>query len=190
MPDIIKASSNWANADLGIEILTGKPKPDFYKRSFLTLFWIEEKGIKTIEQLRVWAEKERPEAIEEGRKAIEAYNETGFYDWYDWSVANWGTKWNSYAFGIDHEVNRELSFRFDTAWNFPNPILKKLAEMFPSLRFECTCFDPGWIFAGHGAFNGDPPFKLVEPTDELYEAVYGYKPEHQDDLIAIEVVIR
>jgi len=181
MPDILKATSKSANADLGIEILTGKPKPHFFcDRSFQRFFSIQEKGIKAIEQLRAWAEKEHPEAIEEGRRAIEAYNETGFYDWYDWSRANWGTKWNSYTFGIDHEANGELSFHFDTAWGFPNPIFEKLAEMFPSLRFECTCID-GWNFAGHGAFNGDPPFEFVEPTDELYEAVYGYKPEHQDD---------
>ena len=58
------------------------------------------------------------------------------------------------------------------AWGFPNPIFEKLAEMFPSLRFECTCFDESWDFAGHGAFNGDPPFKLVEPTGPHSQFTY------------------
>jgi len=53
--------------------------------------------------------------------------------------------------------------------------------MFPTLRFECTCFDPGWFFAGRGAFNGRPAFKFVDATDEVYELVYGRAPEKDDD---------
>ena len=53
--------------------------------------------------------------------------------------------------------------------------------MFRGLRFECTCFNEGWCFAGRGAFNGQPAFRFVEPTDELYEAVYGYKPSREEE---------
>jgi hypothetical protein len=71
----------------------------------------------------------------------------------------------------------ELRFRFDTAWDFPTPVFEKLAEMFPTLCFRCVCFDEMSNFAGRGAFNGEPPFEYMEATDELFEAVYGYKPE-------------
>jgi hypothetical protein len=138
MPEILKRPGA-AYAKLGIEILTGKPKPGSLSWSFLDPPWVQQLGITTHEALRAWAEKEHPEAIEEGRKQIEAYNETGFYDWYDWSIENWGTKWNSYRFAVNYEVEGELSFCFDTAWSFPIPIFTKLAEMFPNICFECAC---------------------------------------------------
>jgi hypothetical protein len=70
-----------------------------------------------------------------------------------------------------------VRFRFDTAWDFPTPIFEKLAEMFPTLCFECVCCEEMSNFAGRGAFNGEPPFQIMEASDELFEKVYEYKPE-------------
>jgi hypothetical protein len=185
MPETLKSTTAGGDADLGIEILTGRPKPciGLLSDSYLDFPWIQELGITSIEELRTWAEKERPHAIEAGEAAIAVYRETGFYDWYDWSIANWGTKWNSYHFSIDDDDigDDKLSFRFDTAWSFPWPIFEKLAGMFPTLKFECACFDEGWFFAGRGAFNGEPAFEIGEATDELYEAVYGEAASQEED---------
>jgi hypothetical protein len=176
LPEVIKNTDNARDIDLGIEILTGSPTPDMAKSSYLTWPWAQKLGISTLSELRAWVEKERPEALESGRKALEALEQTGCYDWYDWSVENWGSKWNSYRFEIKYEDNDQLSFHFDTAWSFPTPIFEKLAGMFPTLRFDCACFDEMWNFAGEGVFNGDPPFEFVEPTVELHEKVYGCPP--------------
>jgi hypothetical protein len=179
MPEVVKRTTSGSDADLGIEILTGQP---ISGKSCLDLRWVQELGITTLEELRSWAEKERPNAVQEGEKSIAAHRATGFYNWYEWSVDNWGTKWNSYSFRIEEDRgDRALSFSFDTAWNFPTPIFEKLGTMFPKLRFGCTCFDEGWFFAGRGAFNGQPAFQFVEPTDELHEAVYGYKPSRAEE---------
>lgn len=182
MPETLKDTSAGSNADLGVEILTGDPRPNFSglsRHSYLDFPWVQELGITTIDELRSWAEKERPEAIREGQKVIVARRETGFYDWYDWRIVNWGTKWNSYGFRIENNAVEDglLAFLFDTAWSFPSPIFKKLATMFPALRFDCTCFDQGWGFAGRGAFNGEPAFEIVEATDEIYEAINGIESE-------------
>jgi hypothetical protein len=176
MPQVIKDTDCATDIDLGIEILTGRPRLDMPKSSYLTWPWVQKLGIDTVSELRAWAEKERPEALVSGRKALEAFRQTGHYDWYDWSIEHWGTKWNSYGFEIEYEDDNQFSFHFDTAWGFPEPIFEKLAEMFPALRFDCACFDEMWNFAGAGAFNGDPPFEFVEPTDELHENVYGCPP--------------
>jgi hypothetical protein len=185
MPRTLKTMTAGSNANLGIELLTGEPKPCIFgliSQSYLDFPWIQDLGITSIEELRAWGEKERPDAIEAGEAAITAHRQTGFYDWYDWSIANWGTKWNSYHFSIDNDDvgDDKLSFRFDTAWGFPSPIFEKLAGMFPVLRFECVCFDEGWLFAGHGAFNGEPAFEIVGATDKLYEAVYGEAASHEE----------
>jgi hypothetical protein len=47
----------------------------------------------------------------------------GFKNWYDWSIANWGTKWDCYEF----EWLTERKCTFLTAWSPPDPILRKLA---------------------------------------------------------------
>lgn len=38
--------------------------------------------------------------------------------WYEWSLANWGTKWNAYHFtyGVSSD-GKEVVFLFDTAWS-------------------------------------------------------------------------
>ena len=157
MPEALKHTVSGGSAPLGIEILTGKPKPLYGCR--ISIFpGSGELGITNTNELRCWAEKERPDAIKEGQKAIMVHRETGFHDWYDWSIATWGTKWNSYSFSIDdHVSDGGLSFHFDTAWEFPTPIFEKLASMFPTLRLECTCFDEGWICGGAGLSTESRP---------------------------------
>jgi hypothetical protein len=63
----------------------------------------------------------------EGRELKKQQDENiknhGFKDWYDWSVANWGTKWNSYE-----NYMGEDSISFQTAWSPPIPVIVKLAE--------------------------------------------------------------
>lgn len=59
----------------------------------------------------------------------------GDNNWYDWSNANWGTKWNAY--GYDNGVEMEDGkLKFLTAWAAPHPILQKLSEMYPDIKFE------------------------------------------------------
>jgi hypothetical protein len=44
-------------------------------------------------------------------------------NWYDWSVENWGTKWNSYEGHVTDE-----GIGFSTAWTPPAPIIAALAK--------------------------------------------------------------
>lgn len=125
--------------------------------------------------------QKNPEYDARGRLRNRCRILTGFSSWYDWALANWGTKWNSYS--LTMREKSPLSFEFNTAWSFPSPVFEALAHEFPHLRFECICFDEGWNFAGHGFFNpseDDMPFHECEATNELYEAVYGV-PYTEDD---------
>ena len=69
----------------------------------------------------------------------------GADNWYDWSISNWGTKWNSYDNYLDHDTN---SVSFNTAWSLPDPILAKMAEMYPELSFHLEVVEEGGFFAG------------------------------------------
>tara|TARA_R100001143_G_scaffold41003_1_gene37294 strand:- start:492 stop:959 length:468 start_codon:yes stop_codon:yes gene_type:complete len=52
----------------------------------------------------------------------------GFDNWYDWSINNWGTKWNSC--NTEVELNKNvLNYTFETAWDCPREIAKALLHM-------------------------------------------------------------
>jgi hypothetical protein len=172
MPDCLKGTISGGFVDIGIEVLTGKPSPF---RSGSLLDQVPEDQ-RSPEKLRAWIEKNRPGAIAEAEKALFAYEQTGFRDWYEWSLAHWDTKWNAYSFAFVFKNGPErVEFTFDTAWSFPSPIFAKLAEMYPELVFDCACFDEGHFFAGAGQFNGDNDFAICDPDAAIYERVYGHE---------------
>lgn len=96
-----------------------------------------------------------PENIFRGSVGEKEREQYGVNNWYDWSIENWGTKWNA---GYTEFYGKEeivpwgdeyvLEFKFDTAWNLPIPIYKKLAEMYPHLSFRVSFDEEGQYFAG------------------------------------------
>ena len=48
-------------------------------------------------------------------------------DWYAWSVANWGTKWDVSDASI-HQNNNDVVYRFSTAWAPPEAFIETLSE--------------------------------------------------------------
>lgn len=50
--------------------------------------------------------------------------------WYQWRIANWGTKWNGY------QTDRgEGQIRFTTAWSSPYPVVRALSAKHPASVF-------------------------------------------------------
>ena len=47
----------------------------------------------------------------------------GYKDWYDWSIAKWGTKWNAYQTEIG-----KTYIKFDTAWSSPDSFFRVLSN--------------------------------------------------------------
>lgn len=78
----------------------------------------------------------REEAIRLGAKYLVNKALYGAKNWYDWSRWHWGTKWNAYD--VEVEGNQ---VRFSTAWNAPQPIYEKIAEMFPDYCIEVVYAD-------------------------------------------------
>ena len=71
--------------------------------------------------------------------------------WYHWNIQNWGTKWDITADSVEIELedSEMLEVSFDTAWAPPEPICKRLREMFPDLTFSWFYDEPGMEFAGY-----------------------------------------
>lgn len=77
-----------------------------------------------------------PDNIYRGNLGPNERAEYGSDNWYDWCIANWGTKWNSYGYPEDHQYNNDGKIQFLTAWSAPHPIMEKLSEMYPDIKLE------------------------------------------------------
>lgn len=76
-----------------------------------------------------------------GSKEREKYNEN---NWYDWSIKNWGTKWNSVDVHVERISDTEVEYFFLTAWCPPMEIYLALLNNFNKFgnhEFEWICLD-------------------------------------------------
>ena len=74
-----------------------------------------------------------------GKKYVEVYNKYGYYDWYSWSVENWGTKWNACVSCVDWVDDGWVEFV--TAWVVPMPIIKKIMKDNPNCEIRIVWSD-------------------------------------------------
>jgi hypothetical protein len=89
------------------------------------------------------------EATPEEAQQVALPNGT-YTSWYDWAIANWGTKWNAchvdepeeYARNDRQPVLVQLTYRFDTAWDAPRALIEhleeKLDEIAPDVEVDWT----------------------------------------------------
>lgn len=114
------------------------------------------------------------ETFELGKKAYKNILQYGSPDWYDWSIKNWGTKWNAY--GFDEYTPKDVSgtdptVTFQTAWSAPHPILQKLSEMYPDIYFEHA-----WADENIGYNCGRKIYENGECVQEYYpDGVEAYR---------------
>ena len=77
-----------------------------------------------------------------------------FPEWYEWRVANWGTKWNAGDVEMS-ESEAQAVFTFNTAWSPPVPVIEQLAEKYPDLIVSLAYDEPGMDFGGYTVMRGD-----------------------------------
>lgn len=70
----------------------------------------------------------------------------GAKDWYDWNIANWGTKWDVSLENVDREDANTVSAAFDSAWSPPIEAYQKLEEL--GFEIEAKYYEPGMAFCG------------------------------------------
>jgi hypothetical protein len=78
--------------------------------------------------------------------------------WYNWNVANWGTKWNCGEVWHDRTTEQiteegRTSYNFDTAWSPASPVIEALAEQFPTLTITHRYCEAGMGFAGEVVYE-------------------------------------
>ena len=118
-----------------------------------------------------------------GQKEKEKY---GKNNWYDWSIENWGTKWNCYSqsepieqepsnavnFIADKDI-KIIKFFFSTAWSPVYQILEKIAEMYPEVLMKYSYHDEGHNFGGHTYYANGREIGIKEFNNESsYRKLY------------------
>lgn len=83
----------------------------------------------------------------------------GFKDWYDWNVANWGTKWDVTLDSIERVDPNTVTASFESAWAPPINAYERLEEL--GFEVEAFYYEPGMCFVG----------KYADGCDDYYE--YG-----------------
>lgn len=81
-----------------------------------------------------------------GRDEKEMCKKEGRPTWYDWNRENWGTKWGAYGFKILDDDSDVICFEFQTAWNSPEPIIKKILDFAKGSIVQYLAVDEGGWF--------------------------------------------
>ena len=74
--------------------------------------------------------------------------EYGYDNWYDWAVANWGTKWDTACEEVIIDDWGGVKYKFFTAWGPPIPIYNTLLKLFPKLNISWFYREDGMQTAG------------------------------------------
>ena len=100
-------------------------------------------------------------------------------NWYDWSVTNWGTKWDVDLEGIEYTDNGDgtatISGYFDSAWSPPIEAYNRFLEANEDCSLTGSYYEMGCDFAGFYD-NGDDEY-LENLRDE-----YDLPEDEQSDL--------
>ena len=107
------------------------------------------------------------ELADTGKQAVDNMLNYGATTWYDWSINNWGTKWNSCEIwkGDDH------GFQFSTAWSAPHLVIEALAKKYPD------------VFITHEWADEDIGHNCGMRKYEKGECSYEYEPPTRKDAI-------
>ena len=119
-----------------------------------------------------------------GHVCMDNIKRYGHDTWYSWSIAHWGTKWNSYHNSISDVEPSSFTFEYQTAWSPPTPVLTKLFEMFPRLSFTIDYIDEGWLYAGTMTSENGELVDHDVPSSEMNSFVYekfGWEFDEDED---------
>lgn len=102
----------------------------------------------------------------------------GYTNWYDWSLANWGTKWDSCHLSWSQIDDNTVEFSFDTAWSPPFGVYEELAQQ--EFQVEAYYVEYGMMFAGEWHCDADG---LV--SDDYSDDISEYVPEGVDEVFDV-----
>ena len=110
-------------------------------------------------------------------------------NWYDWSINNWGTKWNSESLEVD---DRKQTLSFETAWDPAIPVFLEITKQNPTKRFAFMYADEaigshvGYVLASNGHIDYKGTFEdysadAYKLSFDLWDCADLYKYDSDKD---------
>jgi hypothetical protein len=138
------------------------------------------------------SDPEKQAALEKSEQDnLNAYN---YKNWYDFCVAEWGTKWDVGGDdGYVNDIEGGVILSFDSAWAPPVNAYARLIEQ--GFKVHAMYYEPGMCFAGvwdngeddyyeYGDMNSDEAAETLPPElDEAFgisESMAEYEAENQE----------
>jgi hypothetical protein len=101
-------------------------------------------------------------------------------NWYDWQVANWGSKWDVGGENAAQDIPGGLLLSFESAWSPPTQAYQTLVDDH-GFRIRAMYYEPGMAFAGiwedgvddyyeYGGMNSD---QIADTLPEVLDEAYG-----------------
>jgi hypothetical protein len=130
--------------------------------------------------------EEQKELERQTKANVEKY---GYGNWYDFSVGEWGTKWDTGESG-NNDINPNdpcmLTAGFDTAWSPPVRAYEKLTEL--GFNVEAMYYESGMAYCGTWTSeDGDEEYNLEGMSADQVEADL---PADLDNMFGISETIR
>lgn len=95
-----------------------------------------------------WYAEGDPEREAHAKKQAENIVMYGYKDWYDWNIANWGTKWSPADIYQNLITRNYAEFSYQTAWSPCSPLWEYISTLYPTLAFIETYEEMGMGYYG------------------------------------------
>ena len=136
----------------------------------------------------IWLERAREAVLAEpgaeagmraiGERLVGNVDLYGEKDWYDWSCANWGTKWNAREDASWSEDPDDPYVDFETAWAPPFGVVGELSRRLGTpLRMDSLIDDDGVHFFEVDGMAGDAMVREVAKPVPMVDIMNGFDDE-------------
>lgn len=120
----------------------------------------------------------------------------GHDNWYDWQVANWGTKWGCYDVvgesqdtwhrHDDGDTSSYIWCYYNTAWSPATEALRQISQQFPNLEFRHAFSDEGGNYLGYevlqdGQITDQGDYNWSSPEGKAFREEEGIHPPSEYD---------
>jgi hypothetical protein len=119
-------------------------------------------------------DSKEPGVTESFMNALNGNTEYAYDNWYDWRIANWGTKWdvcNPYFVLI---LDNVVDLSYETAWSPAEAIWAKVSKDFPDFEITLKYVEEGMDFMGKIVYRGGEVVHQVSlneiPTEAYLKA--------------------
>jgi hypothetical protein len=123
---------------------------------------------------------ELTEAVANGQNNEAMVAKHGYSSWYDFNVANWGTKWDVESDNVEIEDANTVTAGFDSAWAPPTRAYEQLMDL--GFEVEAFYYEPGMQFVGKWDNGSDDYYEYGGATADTVRDMIG---EELDDYFGI-----